>query len=103
MPENIKNSNQAIFPESSTLEDTEDLYWYKDDTEDETKQESTLQTLPDYIPHLRRSIRNLRYHEPLNAKVLEATSDINVKQALQINEKKTILAIMDEVKNMLDY
>ena len=92
-----------MFPESSTLEDIEDLYWYKDDNEDETKQENTLHTLPDNIPYLRRSIRNLRYHEPLNAKVLKATSGISVKQALQINEKKTILAIMDEVKNMLDY
>ena len=51
------------------------------------------------IPYLRRSIRNLRYHEPVEAKVLKATSGISVKQALIINEKKTTPAIMDETKN----
>ena len=43
---------------------------------------------PDNIPYLRRFIRNLRYHEPLDAKILKATSGISIKQALQINEKK---------------
>ena len=38
-----------------------------------------------------------------DAKVLKATSSICVKQIPIINEKKVILAIMDEVKNMLDY
>ena len=34
---------------------------------------------------------------------MKITSGISVKQALIINEKKTISAIMDEMKNMLDY
>jgi hypothetical protein len=40
-------------------------------------------------------------HQPIDAKVLKATSGISVRQALQINEKKAILSIMDEVKNIL--
>ena len=47
-------------------------------------------------------VRNLRYHQLIDAKVLKGTSGIGVKQALLINEKKAVLAIMDEVKNMLD-
>ena len=89
MPENSKNSNQAIFPDSSTLEDIEDPYWYKDDTEDETKRENTLQTLPR-ISHISVAPFEIFDHEPLNAKVLKATSGISVKQALQINEKKKL-------------
>ena len=57
----------------------EDPYWYNVEGQDETEQENTLQTLPDDVPYLRRSIRNLRYHELLDAKVLKATSDISVK------------------------
>ena len=38
-----------------------------------------------------------------HAKVLKATSGISVKQSLIIIEKKKILAIMDEVNNMLDF
>ena len=39
-------------------------------------------------------------HEPLVLKATSTTAGISLKQALQINEKKTI---MNEVKNMLDY
>ena len=42
-------------------------------------------------------------HQPIDSKVLKETSVIGVKTALQINEMKAILAIMDEVKNMVDY
>jgi hypothetical protein len=55
------------------------------------------------VPYLRRSTRNLRFHQPIDATVLKATSGISVQRALQINEKKTITAVMNEVKNMLDY
>jgi hypothetical protein len=101
--ENSKNSNPACFSEPSSLQDIEDPYWYDPDTQDEDNNTNTLLTLPDDIPYLRRSIRNLRYHQPIDAKVLKTTSGISVKQALLINEKKTISAIMDEIKNMLDY
>ena len=43
--ENSKNSNPAIFPEASTLEDIEDPYWCEDDRQDEIEQENTLPTL----------------------------------------------------------
>jgi len=52
--------------------------------------ENTLRTLPDDFPYLLRSIRNLQHYELLVAKALE--------KLLVLNEKKTILAIMDEVK-----
>ena len=70
---------------------------------EEVEDKYTLTTLPDDVPYLRHSIHNLRYHQPIDAKVLKATSGISVNQALQINGKKAMLAIMDEVKNMLDY
>ena len=34
---------------------------------------------------------------------MKAASGISVKKSLQIDERRTISAIMDEVKNMLDY
>jgi len=34
---------------------------------------------------------------------MKAVSGISVKKSLQIDEQRTISAIMDEVKNMLDY
>jgi hypothetical protein len=90
-------------PKSSTLVDIKDPYWYDINDQEDVEDKNILETLPDDVPYLRRSIRNLRYHQPIDAKVLKATSGISVKQALQINEKKAILSIMDEVKNMLDY
>ena len=58
---------------------------------------------PDDVPYLRHSIRNLRFHQPINDKLLKITSGISVKHFLIINEKKEIRVIVDEVKNMLDY
>ena len=101
--ENSKNSDPACFPKPSSLQDIEDPYWYDPDTKDEENNTNTLLSLPGDIPYLRRSIRNLVYHQPIDAKVLKTTSGISVKQALPKNEKKTISAIMDEIKNMLDY
>ena len=95
--ENSKIFNPAEFPEVSTLEDIEDPYWYDINNQEDVEDKNTLITLPDDVPYLRRSIRNLRYHQPIDAKVLKATSGVSVKQALLINEKKAILAIMDEV------
>ena len=41
--------------------------------------------------------------KPVDAEVMKTTSGISVKQALIVNEKKTMSAIMDEIKNMFDY
>jgi len=57
---------------------------------------------PENIPYLRRSIRNLRYHQPV-VKVMTIASGIRVEQPYITNKKKTISAIMDEIKNELDY
>ena len=54
-------------PKASTLEDIEDPNWYNLDSQDEDEEEEgryTLLTLDD-VPYLRRSIRNLRYHQRL--------------------------------------
>jgi hypothetical protein len=59
--------------------------------------------LPDDTPYLRRSVRNLRFHQPVDVRVLKVSSGISVKRALLLNEKKTVSAIISEVKNMLDY
>jgi hypothetical protein len=84
--ENSKNGNTTQFPELSTLEDIEDPYWYDIHDQEDVEDKNTLETLPYDVPYLRLSIRNLRYHQPIDAKVLKATSGISVKQALQINE-----------------
>ena len=60
-------------------------------------------TISDDVPYLRQSTRNLRFHHPVDAVVLKATSGTIVKKSLQVDERKTIKAIMDEIKNMLDY
>ena len=62
-----------------------------------------LLTISEDIPYLRQSTRNLRFHHPVDAVALKATSGISVKKSLQVDERKTITAIMDEIKNMLDY
>ena len=54
------------------------------------------------MPYLKQSTRNLRFHQPLEVVALKATSGINVKASLQI-ERKIITAIMNEIKNILDY
>jgi len=62
-----------------------------------------LLTLDDDVPYTRQSIRNLKFYEPIKAVLLKAPSGISVKNALQVDEKKTKAATMDEVKkNMLD-
>ena len=57
----------------------------------------------NYLSYTRQFIRNLKFHQPVAAVVLKASSAISVKKALLVDERKTIAAIMDEVKNMLDY
>jgi hypothetical protein len=93
VPDNIYNND---------LDDIEPIYQYDNDHNTYSNEENLL-TLPDDVPYLRRSIRQLRYHQPIDAVALKTSSGISVKKALLINEKKAITAIMDEVKNMLDY
>jgi len=97
----VKIPTLPISPEPSTLQEIEDTYWHNPDTHDKENETNDLLTLPDDVPCLRRSIRNLRYHQPIDAKVLKTTSVISVKQVLIMNEKKAILAIMDETNNIL--
>ena len=99
-----KNSETPISPSSlddidPTTSDNiiEDPYWTEEPSND------NLLTLDENPPYMRQSIRNLRFHQPVDAVVLKATSGIGVKKALQVDERKTIQAIMVEVKNMLDY
>ena len=68
---------------------------------DQTHDESLL-TIPDDNPYLRRSVRNLRYHQSVDIRVLKVSSGISIKRALQLDERKTVNAIVHEVKNMLD-
>jgi hypothetical protein len=86
--ENSKNYNPAEFPEASTLEDIEDPYWYDVNDHEDAEDKNTLINLPDDVPYLCCSIRNLWYHQPIDSKVLKTISGISVKQALIINEKK---------------
>ena len=72
--ENSKNSDPAHFSEPSILQDKGGPYWYNLDTQDEENEINDLFTLPDDILYLRRSIRNLRYHQSVDAKVLKTTS-----------------------------
>ena len=93
----LENSNPAEFPQASTLEDS---YQYDIDDQEYTDDKNTLTTLPDDVPYLHRFIHNLRYHQPIDAKVPKKHQS---NKSLQINKKKATLTIMDEVKNMLDY
>ena len=61
-----------------------------------------LLTIFDDVPYLRQSTQNLRFHHPVDAVVLKATSGIRVKKSLQVDERKIITEIMDETKNMPD-
>ena len=89
------NDNDPI-----TSQDTmNEPYWEAEDTSSQEK----LLTLENDVPYTRQSIRNLKFHQPVAAVVLKASSGISVKKALLVDERKTIAAIMDEVKNMLDY
>jgi len=88
------NDNDPI-----TSQDTmNEPYWEEEDTSSQEK----LLTLENDVPYTRQSIRNLKFHQPVAAVVLKASSGISVKKALLVDERKTIAAIMDEVKNMLD-
>ena len=93
VPENSKNFNPANFPKAFNLEYP---YWYNTDTQDEENDKNNILTLPDDVSHLRDPIWNLRDHESVDAKVLNTASCISVEQALLVNEKKTISAIMDK-------
>jgi len=48
-------------------------------------------TLPDETPYLRKSVR---FYQPV---------DICQRSYTKLNEKKTVIAIINEVKIMLDY
>ena len=76
-----------------------ELNWIKQPTQ---KEDISL-TLDDDIPYTRDSIRNLRFHQPVQVIAMKAVSGISVKKSLEIDERRTISVIMDEVKNMLDY
>jgi len=54
-----------------------------------------------YGPYIQQSTQNLRFHQSVEAVALNATSDISVNKAIQIDERKTMTAIMNN--NMLDY
>jgi hypothetical protein len=47
--------------------------------------------LPDDTPYLRRSVRNLRFHQPVDVRVLKVSSGISVKRSLLLNEKKQLV------------
>jgi hypothetical protein len=89
------NKNDSSPDIDSTLPEESQPY-------DQTHQDSLL-TIPDDNPYLRRSVRNLRYHQPVDIRVLKVSSGISIKRALQLDERKTVNAIINEVKNMLDY
>jgi hypothetical protein len=109
LAENEKNSHGLDSSSSSSIpveidpiqtqEDISQPYW----TEELTPSDDRTLTLDDDVPYTRQSIRNLRFHQPVAAIALKVTSGISVKKSLIIDERKTISAIMDEVKNMLDY
>ena len=73
-------------------------YW----TEQMTPKEDIILTLDEDIPYTRHSIRNLRFHQPIQPVAVKAVSGISVKIS-GIDERRTISAIMDVVKNTLDY
>ena len=52
--------------------------------------------------YTRRSIRNLRFHQPVQAIAMKAVFGISVRKSLEVDEPRTTYAIMDEVKNKLD-
>ena len=62
MINNMPNSNHP------TLEDIEVPYWYDINDQEEVEDKHTFTTLPDDVPYLRRSIRNLRCHQPIDGK-----------------------------------
>ena len=82
-----------------TQEDISQPYW----TEELTPPDDLALILDNDVQYTRQFIRNLRFHQPISAIALNATSGISVKKSLIIDERKTISAIMDEVKYMLDY
>ena len=43
----------------------------------------------------------ITFYHPVDAVVLKATCDISVRKSLQVDERKTITVIIDEIKNML--
>ena len=71
-------------------------YWI----EQQTRKEDISLTLDDDIPYTRRSIRNLHFHQPVQEVAVKAVSGISIKKSLEIDERWTISAIMDEVKNV---
>jgi hypothetical protein len=89
------NADTLSMP-AQDIDDNQYEYEYK-------SSEDNLLTIADDVPYLRRSVRNLRYHQPVEVTALKAASGISVKRSLEIDEKKTIAAIMSEVKNMFDY
>ena len=50
-----------------------------------------------HIPYTRQSTHNLKFHQPIEAVALKASSGISVKKALLVNERKIIAAMTDEV------
>ena len=67
-----------------------------------SKEDITL-ALDEDIPYTRRSVRNLQFHQPVQVIVLKAVFGISVKKSLEIDECRTISAVMHDVKNMIDY
>jgi hypothetical protein len=63
----------------------------------------TFLTLNDDVIYLRRSVRNLHSHQPLEVSVFKARTGIIVQKSFQIDKNKTIAAFMNEVENILDY
>jgi len=70
---------------------------------EESKLPDKLLPLDNDVPYTRQSIRNLKFHQPIEAVVLKASSGISVKKALQVDKSKPIASILREVKNMLNY
>ena len=61
-----------------------------------------LLTISEDVPFFRQSPRNLRFH-PVDVVFLKATSGISLKKSLHVDERDTITAIMDEIKNIYIY
>ena len=64
-------------------------------------EKNTLLALPDDIPYLHRSIKNLRYHQSIDVKVLRQHQESVSNK--HFHEKKTASVIMDKIKYMLNY